>query len=108
MSVLGIKTLAKKHYEFVAAHLSILVPTLMLLVRERVIPIKLAAERSLLHLLCLSSQRNDPSVLTKYASGLDNAAARNLSDYAKRVLTKLADKASDDEGGDEDDGADDA
>ncbi|KAI8828909.1 armadillo-type protein [Chytriomyces cf. hyalinus JEL632] len=108
MSVLGIKTLAKKHYEFVAAYLSILVPTLMLLVRERVIPIKLAAERSLLHLLCLSSQRNDPSVLTKYASGLDNAAARNLSDYAKRVLTKLADKESDDEGGDEDDGADDA
>ncbi|KAJ3234763.1 translational activator of GCN4 [Chytriomyces hyalinus] len=108
MSVLGIKTLAKKHYEFVAAHLSILVPTLMLLVRERVIPIKLAAERSLLHLLCLSSQRNDPSVLTKYASGLDNAAARNLSDYAKRVLTKLADKESDDEGGDEDDGADEA
>ncbi|KAI8616178.1 armadillo-type protein [Chytriomyces sp. MP71] len=103
MSVLGIKNLAKKNYQFVAPHLFLLVPTLMLLVRERVIPIKLASERSLLHLLCISSQNNDPSVLVKYTGGLDATSARNLNDYVKRVLSKLAEKESDDEGEEDDD-----
>ncbi|KAJ3137204.1 translational activator of GCN4 [Physocladia obscura] len=105
IAVLGIKNLAKKHYQSVQPHLGLIVPTIMLLVRERVIPIKLAAERALLHLLRLTAQNPDPSVLIKYTAGLDNASARNTQDYAKRVLSKLAEKDSDDddEEGDEND-----
>ncbi|KAJ3008678.1 UNVERIFIED_CONTAM: translational activator of GCN4, partial [Siphonaria sp. JEL0065] len=107
MAVLGVKNLAKKHYNAVSPHLLLLIPTLMQLVRERVIPIKLAAERSLLYLLALSANNSDPDVLQKYCSTLDNTASRNTNDYAKRVLSKLAEKESDDEGGDDDEGTED-
>ncbi|KAJ3394121.1 translational activator of GCN4 [Entophlyctis sp. JEL0112] len=97
IAVLGIKNLAKKHFDYVEPHLSLIVPILMTLVRERVIPIKLASERALLHLLCLSAENANPAVLSNYAASLDTASARNTTDYAKRVLSKLADKESDDE-----------
>ncbi|KAI9344271.1 armadillo-type protein [Obelidium mucronatum] len=81
--------LAKEGLEAVSPHLQLLVPTLMQLVRER--------QTTQIQMFYKST-----------CSGLDNTAARNTNDYAKRVLSKLAEKESDDEGGDDDDeGSDD-
>jgi hypothetical protein len=60
-------------------------------VRDRVIPVKLASERALVHILCIQS---DPSVLTEYLSTLDSANSRSVGDYARRVLSKIAEASS--------------
>jgi hypothetical protein len=49
-------------------------------------PVKLAAERTVMHVLQVHI---DPSTLEQYLQTLDNTTARTISDYCKRVLTKL-------------------
>lgn len=68
-------------------HLSHVVPLMMTSVRERVIPIKLAAERALLFSLQL---QKDDSVYQTYLGAIDPAASRALVDYHRRILSKLA------------------
>ncbi len=59
-------------------------------------PIKLANERTLIHLLAIHS---DPSVLKDYVATLDATAAKWLQDYASKILVKLS-PTSDDESND--------
>ncbi|KAH7056386.1 armadillo-type protein [Linnemannia elongata] len=68
-------------------HLGHVVPLMMTSVRERVIPIKLAAERALLFSLQL---QKDDSVYQTYLGTIDAAASRALVDYHRRILSKLA------------------
>ncbi len=68
-------------------HLSLVVPPLMERIKDRSnFPVKLAAERALMHTLQVHT---DPEVLKSYSQTLDQATARTLVDYAKRVLAKL-------------------
>ncbi|KAG0031837.1 translational activator of GCN4 [Podila clonocystis] len=68
-------------------HLATLVPLMMSSVRERVIPIKLAAERALLFALQL---QKDDGVYQSYLGTIDTAASKALIDYHRRILSKLA------------------
>lgn len=71
----------------VEPHLGTLVPLMMTSVRERVIPIKLAAERALLFALQL---QKDDGVYQTYLSTIDTTASKALIDYHRRILSKLA------------------
>ncbi|KAI9338101.1 armadillo-type protein [Zopfochytrium polystomum] len=103
MAVIAIKNVAKTRHEIVAPHLNAIVPTMMACVRGRVIPVKLAAERALVHLFCLRSPTSGGGggdVLTQYLTPLDTASARTVGDYARKVLSKLAEADTDVEEGD--------
>ncbi|KAF9102803.1 translational activator of GCN4 [Mortierella sp. GBA35] len=60
---------------------------ILVCLRARVIPIKLAAERALLFALQL---QKDDSVYQAYLGTIDAAASRALTDYHRRILSKLA------------------
>ena len=63
-------------------------------VRDRVIPVKLAAERALVHVLKLNTS---DAIIKEYVKTLGPSASRSVSDYVRRVLTKIASNDSDDE-----------
>ncbi|KAJ3090385.1 translational activator of GCN4 [Quaeritorhiza haematococci] len=87
-----LKNLAKSHYKTLSPHLSTLIPALMLCVRDRVIPVKLAGERALLHAFQI---RKGMDVVQKYVSTIDAATGRTVGDYARRVLVKISETNSD-------------
>ncbi|KAI8841708.1 armadillo-type protein [Chytridium lagenaria] len=104
MAVKVIKKMAKHNHKLISPLLSTIVPVLMLCVRDRVIPIKLAAERALIYVFQLSvlGRVRRRLYFRNYVKGLDPPTARKHGDYARRVLTKLAEKDSADEGEDDD------
>lgn len=77
------------------AHLAMLVPPLVERVKDRLaMPVKLAAERALLHLL---SVKKGAGVAEEFSKTLGNAAAATfLVDYTRRVLAKLPEESDDD------------
>ena len=73
-----------------------MVPSIMQSVRDRTIPVKLAAERALVFLLQIPL---GAEVYERHLGIFENTpAARSIGDYARRVLTKIAERDSDDEG----------
>jgi len=75
-------------------HLKIVVPTLMNKVKERALPVKLAAERTMLHVLAVHPL--DMTVVDSYCSSLSNPGeAKTLKDYCTRILAKLAERSED-------------
>jgi hypothetical protein len=69
------------------AQLTVIVPGIMERLKDRTnFPVKLGAERALVHCLQI---HGDPETLNKYSQTLDPNTARVLVDYAKRVLSKL-------------------
>ena len=83
LRAIGTDTEALDHVE---CHFAKLIPAVLSMVRDRNIPVKLAAERALLSLLELS---NGEDRLSKCLKVLQPAEARQLSDYHRRVLVKL-------------------
>jgi hypothetical protein len=71
-----------------------IIPALMSCVRDRVIPVKLAAERALVHVLKLNTS---DAIIKGYVKTLGPSASRSVSDYVRRVLTKIASNESDEE-----------
>ncbi|KAG0238098.1 translational activator of GCN4 [Actinomortierella wolfii] len=82
-----LRAFARKRPDLIEPKLKEVVPAMMTCVRERVIPIKLAAERALLFSLQL--QYND-AVYQQYLGTIDTAASKQLVDYHRRILSKLA------------------
>ncbi|KAF9438265.1 translational activator of GCN4 [Entomortierella beljakovae] len=85
--LVSIRAVARQSPWLVEPQLSHVVPVLMGSVRERVIPVKLAAERALLFSLQL---QKDDSVYQSYLGTIDTTASRALTDYHRRILSKLA------------------
>ena len=75
--------------------LSALVPTLLKSVQDSYIPVKLASERALLHLLQI---HENPAVLENYLQSVSPIDAKYLKTYVQRVLIKLPKSAEDDLG----------
>lgn len=69
-------------------HITLIIPNLMQCIRDRVIPVKLASERAMLHLLQIGK---DETVLQNYLKSVDGSTNRSVGEFAKRVLSKLAD-----------------
>ncbi|KAG0253420.1 translational activator of GCN4 [Actinomortierella ambigua] len=87
LALVCLRAFARKRPDLVEPKLKEVVPAMMACVRERVIPIKLAAERALLFSLQL--QYND-GVYQQYLGTIDTAASKQLVDYHRRILSKLA------------------
>ncbi|KAF9918095.1 translational activator of GCN4 [Lobosporangium transversale] len=85
--LVSVRAVARQSPWLVEPHLKEIVPLMMTSVRERVIPIKLAAERALLFALQL---QKDDSIYQKYLGTIDTAASKALTDYHRRILSKLA------------------
>ncbi|KAF9937443.1 translational activator of GCN4 [Mortierella alpina] len=85
--LVSIRAVARQAPWLVEPHLAHVVPLMMASVRERVIPIKLAAERALLFALQL---QKDDSVYQTYLGTIDTTASKTLTDYHRRILSKLA------------------
>jgi len=84
----AIKRFTKKFPENMKPFLSLLIPKIMTLIKERTnLPVKLASERALVHLLEIHS---NPQTLESYCKSLESAQARNVTDYCKRILNKLS------------------
>ena len=75
--------------------LAVLVPTLLRSVQDSYVPVKLASERALLHLLQI---HENPEVLENYLRTCDPASAKYLKTYVQKVLIKLPKTADDDIG----------
>lgn len=92
----ALKQFAKQRPDVAVEHLPMLVPPLMASVKAGAanLPVKLAAERALLHVLQIQSK---PSVLTDYVATVDDKAARAINDYTKRVLSQLSPESDDEE-----------
>ncbi|KAG0198297.1 translational activator of GCN4 [Mortierella sp. GBA30] len=85
--LVSVRAVARQAPWLVEPHLKTVVPLMMTSVRERVIPIKLAAERALLFALQL---QKDDSVYQAYLGMIDTVASKALVDYHRRILSKLA------------------
>ncbi|KAI8814624.1 armadillo-type protein [Cladochytrium replicatum] len=91
-----LKNLAKTNYEVFAPHLRSFVGPAMVCVRDRIYPVKLAAERSLVYAFQLRDlpEGGTSKALQKYLETQDAVTSRTIGDYARRVLAKLAEKDS--------------
>ncbi|KAJ3335308.1 translational activator of GCN4 [Gonapodya sp. JEL0774] len=97
MVLLALERLATADIDDTALYAQPAVPKAWELVRDRTIPVKLAAERALIAMFGLKERS---PVMQTYLARLSPTTARPLGDYARRVLTKIADE----EGGGEESG----
>ncbi|KAK5667273.1 translational activator of GCN4 [Batrachochytrium dendrobatidis] len=95
-AIIALESLAKKSSKTLAPFMSKLVPALMVNVRDRTIPIKLAAEQCLIHAFQLKQGKNMKTLET-YLATLDGPSARSIGDYARRVLVKISERDSHDD-----------
>jgi hypothetical protein len=93
-AIIVFKQIAKKDRDIIKPIIPALLPNLMLSVRDRTIPVKLAAERALVYVLDI---RTGTRVLEESLKCLDPIFARSIGDYARRVLVKIGERESDDE-----------
>ncbi|KAI9144142.1 hypothetical protein BKA69DRAFT_914267 [Paraphysoderma sedebokerense] len=85
-ALIVLKNLAKCRHEIVKPQLNIIVPVLMMFVRDKIIPVKLACERTLLYVLKLNESA---TVMEEFLSSADPSVAKSLTDYHRRVLSKM-------------------
>ncbi|KAJ1984050.1 translational activator of GCN4 [Dimargaris verticillata] len=86
-ALVSLKHLAKSCPTAVQPYLPQLVPSAMSLVRDRNLPVKLASERALLYLFNLPKGE---ALLSQFTASCDAELARTITDYHRRVLSKLA------------------
>ncbi|KAJ6069490.1 hypothetical protein N7499_011377 [Penicillium canescens] len=95
LSLVVIRTVSRLHPELTRPHLALLAPPIFGSVRDLVIPVKLAAEAAFLSIF--SVVESDSEVFDKYMAGpgasLPPGAKRSMSDYFKRIATRLANQA---------------
>ncbi|KYQ88256.1 HEAT repeat-containing protein [Tieghemostelium lacteum] len=84
-----IKRFSKKHPALSKQYLTSIVPPTMNRLKERTnLPLKLAAERNLVHSLQIFK---DSAVLEEYIASLsDQTLSQSITDYNKRILLKLS------------------
>ncbi|KAJ5770721.1 uncharacterized protein N7511_002772 [Penicillium nucicola] len=95
LSLVVIRTVSRLHPELTRPHLALLAPPIFGSVRDLVIPVKLAAEAAFLSIF--SVVESDSEVFDKYMAGpgasLPPGPKRSMSDYFKRIATRLANQA---------------
>ncbi|CAG8528815.1 4749_t:CDS:10 [Funneliformis caledonium] len=86
LSLSVFRTVGKKYPQILEPHLSIIIPPMMACARDRVVPVKLAAELALVYVLQLLESE---AILQQYLSTVDETTAKSITDFHKRVLTKI-------------------
>ena len=91
LALVVVKTVGRKHHEIVAPHLEILAPSIFANVRDRVIPIKLAAEAAFLTIF--SVVKAESEIFDRYiieaGETIDPTTKRNMQEYFKRIALRL-------------------
>jgi hypothetical protein len=95
LSLVVLRTLARKHPEMVQPYTPAFVPSLFACVRDPIIPIKLAAEQAFLALFDVVDQDTAlfDAYMTAHSASLPATQKRSLGDYFKRVVLRLAGQA---------------
>ncbi|KAJ1972291.1 translational activator of GCN4, partial [Dimargaris xerosporica] len=86
-ALVALKHVARSCPAVVQPFLPRLVPPAMSLVRDRNLPVKRASERALLYLFNLPK---DQTLLSQFTASCDSELATAVTDYHRRVLSKLA------------------
>ncbi|KAI7825013.1 armadillo-type protein [Kickxella alabastrina] len=94
-AMLALKTLAKRRFDIIRPVRDTIVLVAIAHVRDRVITVKLAAERCLLYALRLAKlseeETGDVAGLEEFVRDVGEEKGRAVVDYHRRVLAKLAD-----------------
>ncbi|KAI8144145.1 armadillo-type protein [Fennellomyces sp. T-0311] len=87
VALVVVRAMARKHADLLESYLDKLVPPMMVCVRDRNIPVKLTAERALVYTLQLNASE---AVYERYLASVDATTQKQIADYHRRVLSKLA------------------
>ncbi|CAI2178661.1 6583_t:CDS:10, partial [Funneliformis geosporum] len=82
LSLSVFRTVGKKYPQILKPHLSTIIPPMMACARDRISPVKLAAELALVYVLQLLESETILKVF-------DETTAKSITDFHKRVLTKI-------------------
>ena len=85
-SLLAVKMWVKAHPHVARDQLEVLVTSLLESVRHKNLPLKIASERALVHLL---APRTESWVLDEFLPSIPPHLAKRVEDYVERVLCKL-------------------
>ncbi|RPA79656.1 ARM repeat-containing protein [Ascobolus immersus RN42] len=90
LALMVIRTIARLHYDQVAAHIPLLAPVVFGCVRDMVIPVKLSAEQAFLAIFQVVE--DESKHFDKYINAYvkDATLKRSMGDYFKRVALRLA------------------
>ncbi|MCJ1310876.1 hypothetical protein MMC25_004544 [Agyrium rufum] len=91
LGLVVIRTITREESDVVRPHLALLAPPIFAGVRDLVIPVKLAAEAAFLEIFSVTD--SESACFDKYMQGpgaeLNASTKRSMSDYFKRVATRL-------------------
>jgi hypothetical protein len=95
LSLVVLRTLARKHFDLVQPYTPVFVPSLFACVRDPIIPIKLAAEQAFVAIFDVVDQESTlfDAYMTAHGASLPAPQKRSLGDYFKRVVMRLAGQA---------------
>ncbi|KAM3449958.1 hypothetical protein MY3296_006486 [Beauveria thailandica] len=95
LALVIIRTVSRTNMEVVRPHVPLLATPIFSSVRDPVIPVKLAAESAFVELFCVVEEES--RIFDKYMAGpgadLPANTKRSMSDYFKRVATRLGSQA---------------
>jgi len=94
LSLVLVRTMARKQPDMVRPHLSLLAPPIFSSVRDMVIPVKLAAEAAFVQLFAVADEES--KVFDKWITAATDLAPnvkRSMQDYFKRVTLRLGAQA---------------
>ena len=95
LALVVVRTVSRCNVDIVRPHVPLLAPPIFASVRDPVIPVKLAAEAAFVELFSVVEEEN--KVFDKYMTGpgteLPAMTKRSMSDYFKRVATRLGTQA---------------
>lgn len=90
LALMVVRTIARLHYDQVAAHIPVLAPVVFGCVRDMIIPVKLSAEQAFLAMFQVVE--DESKHFDKYIAAYvkDATLKRSMGDYFKRVALRLA------------------
>lgn len=93
------KKFAKAHPDVISKHLVAFIPLVVARLKDKVLPVKIEAERVLLHALQIHTNAD---VFKDYVATTDPVFSRYITDYVTRVIKKLSPQSDEEEDAEED------
>ncbi|KAK4548898.1 hypothetical protein LTR36_008671 [Oleoguttula mirabilis] len=91
LSLVVVRTVSRESNELVRPHLDILAPPIFASVRDMVIPVKLSAEAAFLAIFSVVEEEG--AVFDRYSASLQPGPKRQMQEYFKRIVSRLASQA---------------
>ncbi|KAK5117180.1 hypothetical protein LTR85_008948 [Meristemomyces frigidus] len=91
LALVVVRTASRENNELVRPHLETLAPPIFASVRDPVIPVKLSAEAAFLAIFSVVEEES--AVFDRYAANLQPGPKRQMQEYFKRIVSRLASQA---------------